>query len=109
MKLDFVHLCSVYCQIYLTAMFKPGHVTTTSPDEVYLSYFLSKTYVVCTHRDGSFGDQYQNTCSLSDKKKYAKYFESFVLKFVGAGGRLVRSLLQLSEGWPYHIWPVDRM
>ena len=25
------------------------------------------------------------------------------------GGRVVRSLLQLSERWPYHIWHVDRM
>ena len=25
------------------------------------------------------------------------------------GGRVVRSLLQLSERWPCHIWHVDRM
>ena len=59
----------MYCQIYLTVGFKLGHVTTTSPDEVYLSYFMiTKTYVVCTHRDSSFGDQYQNRCSLSDNQ-----------------------------------------
>ena len=29
--------------------------------------------------------------------------------FLRVDGRVVRSLLQLSERWPCHIWPVGRM